>query len=69
MDTSSATLTEKAYKGRVNLTDITGDDGPEVTYSFKKPPSPEHKARAVKALESLVDQAKGLCVSTFAVAA
>ncbi len=65
MDTSSATLTEKAYKGRVNLTDITGDDEPEVTYSFKKPPSPEHKARAVKALESLVDQAKGLCVTTF----
>ncbi len=61
MDTSSATLTEKSFKGKVTLTDITGDDDPDVAYTFKKAPSAEYKTRAAKAMEGLVDRAKCLC--------
>ena len=32
MDTSSATLTEKTFKGTVTLTDITGDESRMLVY-------------------------------------
>ena len=61
MDTSSATVTEKSFKGKITLTDITGDDEPDIAYSFKKEPSAEFKARATKAVQGFVEQVKVLC--------
>lgn len=63
MDTSSATLTEKTFKGTVKLTDITGDDEPEYSYSFKKVPTPEHKPRLQEAVNGLVGVLKASLVS------
>lgn len=54
MDTSSATMTEKKFKGSVKVSDITGDDEPECSYSFKKAPAPEYKARLDQALQGLI---------------
>jgi tetratricopeptide (TPR) repeat protein len=54
MDTSSATMTEKKFKGSVKVSDITGDDEPECSYSLKKAPAPEYKARLDQALKGLI---------------
>ena len=58
MDTSSATLTEKKFKGSLNFSDISGDDEPEYSYSLKKSPAPEYKARLEQAVEGFVDACK-----------
>lgn len=61
MDTSSATVTEKTFKGSIKFSDITGDDEPEYLYSLKKSPAPEYKARLDQAIKGLVDACKASC--------